>query len=233
MVSDHISERGRRRLGECIPEVSILDIDSVRDSRLPKGGCWERLTTIVNHLDESYVIQLDADTLTLNKPWDVITSVDEGRAFTLVANQAARIITMTELAEVVQGWTQTHVQVLAEQAMGNFQDADNRLYVRGCAAFTGFSKNGVTIDQLVEFSREMESHIGKQKWGEWGGEQVASNYLIASMNDPYILPFEHYPFYKGDLLERYSSSRLCHFIGSNRFDKDVYLKFSQQLISSM
>ncbi|NIB43126.1 hypothetical protein HBA55_26195 [Pseudomaricurvus alkylphenolicus] len=233
VVSDHISEKGCQVLRSCVPEVSILPIDEVRDERLPKGGCWERLTTIVNHLDDSYVIQLDADTLTLNEPVDVIDCVKKGRSFTLVANPTAKVVSMTELAEVVKGWTQSHVQVKAEQAMGQFENAANRLYVRGCAAFTGFAKNGVRMQQLVDYSREMESHIGAQKWGEWGGEQVASNYLIASMDNAYVLPFEHYPFYKGDQSEEYSSSRLCHFIGSNRFDRDLYLKLSKRLIKSL
>ena len=65
----------------------IIHIDVISTAGCPKGGTWERLLKILDFTDASYVIQLDADTLTLGPIEDVRRCVQENVSFTQVLSR--------------------------------------------------------------------------------------------------------------------------------------------------
>ena len=124
-----------------------------------------------------------------------------------------------------------HVQILAERALEALPNAENCRYVRGCAGFTGFHRGAITIDDLNKFSSFMEKQIGREKWHEWGSEQVASNYMIDNTENPMVLPIEFYPYWKLGLdLE---NARLVHFLGTHRFDGQAYARHAKQVVRTL
>ena len=46
-----------------IPKARIVKISEVAPGRCPKGSCWERLLLISDLVKDSYIVQLDSDTL--------------------------------------------------------------------------------------------------------------------------------------------------------------------------
>jgi hypothetical protein len=233
VVSDNLSPENQGALKRCVPDIEIRPIDEVRSSALPTGGCWERLTSIVSQNSEDYVIQLDADTLTLAPPLEVMAAVNKNECFTLVSTEDCRMMTFKEVSDYVQGWQYSGPQVSAEKAFKGCRDASERRYVRGCAAFTGFAKNSTKMEQLESFSDEMIGQLGTVKWSEWGSEQVASNYLVASAPACHLLPFEKYPYYSPDMSIDEKAISLYHFIGTHRFKKRKYQSLARAVIESL
>ena len=52
-------------LGKHVPGLVIHALKTYREADLPIGGCWERLSAVARLSETQYVIQLDADTLTV------------------------------------------------------------------------------------------------------------------------------------------------------------------------
>ncbi|MBV8574270.1 MAG: hypothetical protein JOZ58_04420, partial [Acetobacteraceae bacterium] len=75
-----------------LPGVAICDIDAARSEATPKGGCWERLLKLVEIGQQSYVVQLDADTITLGPLGEVAQCIRSGTGFTLSSETDARIV---------------------------------------------------------------------------------------------------------------------------------------------
>src|SRR5688572_4223871 len=63
--------------------VRFLQVRDVPNARCPRGNCWERLLAVVDAAATSYVIQLDADSLTLRDPAELRDFVAGGSCFTL------------------------------------------------------------------------------------------------------------------------------------------------------
>ena len=124
-----------------------------------------------------------------------------------------------------------HVQNEAEKALRRCNDPEGRYYIRACAGFTGFAKQDSPINKIREFSAEVEERVGREKWREWGSEQVASNYLFANSPGSVILPYEQYPFYEPGIDE--SNVKLMHFIGTHRFKKGRYAALALDVIDSL
>jgi hypothetical protein len=76
----------------------------------------------------------------------------------------------------------------------------------------------------------MQAELGK-RWEEWGTEQVASNFLVASSPGGFVLPWPKYCcFYDNEDVAR---SALIHFIGTWRFRGGVYARLGQRVAAEL
>lgn len=226
IVGDRLSEKDIELLRKHINNIEIIDIVDVNTNEFPNGGTWERLLTIIEKSQDHYVIQLDADTITLSMPEEVVQCIAENRSFTLGTEMGQEIITFQDATKLLkdQGNKSQHVQVLAELALDEIDQTNNLKYIRGCSAFTGYAKNTTTIEQAKIISRAIEHKIGKDKWLEWGSEQVASNIAIANSNNPLVLPIKKYHYYKPGV--DFNQFHLLHFVGSYRFNGGEYARLA-------
>jgi hypothetical protein len=176
-----------------------------------------------------YVIQLDADTVTLKPLTEVRDAVVAGRSFVLGERPQQRVTSVEEAKVWATPWQQPGLQIqgVAEYVMPDARLAGAR-YVRGCAGFTGFERTSGLMAPLLEFSNEMRRLTGA-RWTEWGTEQVASNYLVANLGGTTVLPFPDYA--TPDHLP--AGPRFLHFIGSMRFENGSYARTARQVIAEL
>jgi hypothetical protein len=208
----------------------IVPIASVFTHGCPRGGTWERLVRILELARQDYVIQLDADTLTLGEMDDVRACVAANRSFTLGTNTGRDFVSAWDAAKLAQSKPGDHLQDVAERAMDRLRDAKSRRYVRGCSGFAGFARESGGLDLVCDFSSQMASML-KERWTEWGSEQVASNFAVANAPDAMVLPYPAYGSFErsGDP----GRFEFLHFIGSNRYDGGVYTRLSRGFIRSL
>ena len=231
VVSDRLSQQSCDALRRCIPEIDIVPAEDYREPGLPIGGCWERFTYIMRNVCAQYMVQLDADILTLKRPNEVIDAIKQNVSFSLTTKLGLEKMTFVNASYLVWERKSKHIQNEAEKALKDCNNAESRLYIRACAGFAGYAKDSFNIEVVKEFSKEIENKLGHEKWSEWGSEQVTSNYIIANSKDSVILPYEYYPFYEPGIDEK--DIKLFHFIGTHRFKKGRYLGLARQLIKSL
>jgi hypothetical protein len=229
VVSDRLSAREKETINAHVQPVEFLDIGTIDTHGTPRGGCWERLITIVERSASAYTIQLDADTITQSPPGEVLDCVTANRSFTLGTSMGRRVTSVADASAAVRhlATPRAHVQVAAEAAFDQLPHRD-ALYVRGNAAFAGFARGHHTITALRSFSDAMTMILGKEKWWEWGSEQVASNYMIANSADPLVLPFDRYRYYQPGV--RIDTCPFIHFMGPHRFAHGTYRRLARQSI---
>jgi hypothetical protein len=211
-----------------INPVVIVSIDSIDTGPCPSGGAWERLVAIMELIEHSYVIQLDADTVTVEHPSQVREHYLQNRPFTLGTRMCQEILPLPEFSKVVRGLRGDHINLLGEQVLSNLPQMKDLKYVRGCAGFTGFAKNCFSKGQLEEFSASLSEPLG-ERWTEWGTEQIASNFIISNATDGRVLPYPAYANFD-PRLDR-SESKFIHFIGTYRFWGGVYARTARDFIA--
>lgn len=207
----------------------LIHITDVNTNGFPIGGCWERILTILDLLNEFYVIQLDSDTLTRNYVAEVLECIRFNRSFTLGTKQGKELVWLPEASRRARAFKGTHVQDEAERNIFRLSDAEHKRYVRGSAGFAGFAKGAQSRDTAAAFSEKMIEFIG-EKWTNWGSEQVTSNYLIANAPEAVVLPHPKYTCF--DPERGPGEAAFLHFIGSNRYDKRIYTSESRLVIRS-
>lgn len=235
VVDDGLSAKSRRILEDHLEGIQFIPSHEVDVGDCPRGGCWERLVTISRLCINHYIVQLDSDTVTTNTPTEVLECINMNRSFTLGTPRHAPLgrvcLPVQETSRFASDIESDHVQILAERVLEALPNAENCRYVRGCAGFTGFHRGAITIHDLEQFSSFMEKQIGREKWHEWGSEQVTSNYMIANTENPMVLPIEFYPYWKPGLdLE---NAQLVHFLGIHRFKGQEYVRQAQAAIRAL
>jgi hypothetical protein len=145
-----------------VPQINILAMTDYRSTVCPTGACWERLLSIASLTDKYYVIQLDADTLTL----DTLSEV---------ADCAARNISFT-----IGTWDNQQFETMSERS-----SLSRPAYDRGDRHVQ------IVSESFFVQLKEIESLIG-DKWKEWGSEQVMSNLVVANSPQAAILPHPEY-----------------------------------------
>lgn len=211
-----------------VPGLVIEPIDEFRDPLFPHGGTWERLMAIASLSRDDYVIQLDADTLTLGPIPEVVAAVATGRSFTIGTWDGQEIESIgerVEHAKIVKGSGVRHVQVEAEASLDGLRDAGRLYYVRGCSGFAGFAPSFERMELMRDVSPQMERLLGPT-WRQWGSEQVMSNLLVANAPSALVLP---HPAYCDCTKIRSDVTRFVHFIGSCRFSDGVYARMINEL----
>lgn len=227
VVDDGLTARDRALIEYHLGQVRFVPTVSVELGPCPAGGTWERLLTIARLTAEHYVIQLDADTLTLNRPDEVIECIRDNRPFTLGTSSGKEIVSVQQACEHAIRARTDHVQSHAEQVLSALQNADTLKYVRGCSGFAGFSHGGDVESRIHSFSTQMEQLLGAGKWREWGSEQVTSNFTISNLPGAIVLSPTRYPFWKPGIDIR--QSVLVHFFGPYRFSEGMYVQQARKV----
>ncbi len=232
-----LTAEDRETLSAHIPGIRFFSITGFRSAECPRGGTWERLLFIAEEVQRGYVIQLDADTLTLKPLDEVRDAVRTGHSFTLGTALGRNIVTVGEAAEAARLATRhyesrrvkhIHIQLAAEILLDQLPMSDRSFYARGCSGFTGFARQSIGRTDVERFSREMSTRLGRDRWNEWGSEQVTSNFLVANSAPSRVLPLPGY-----DTFEPYcdlTSSKFIHFLGTHRFRGGVYASKARTVI---
>lgn len=231
IVDDGLRPEDKRILSNHFECIQFVPRSSMGLDTCPTGGCWERLLTLASENKSHYVIQLDSDTLTLAEPAEVLQSIAAGRSFTLGTSSGTHFVALSEASRHAHEDPHKHVQNHAERALGEYPGGAQLKYVRGCAGFTGFAPGKLSIPEIEKFSLQMQKLVGRQKWHEWGSEQVASNFMVANVDDSLVLPVDRYPFWEPGLDIR--QAVLIHFFGTFRFMGGMYIRQGLRIIRQL
>lgn len=221
IVDDGLTEADRATLRRHFDHISFIPSRDASSTNCPRGACWERLLSIADLNAEHYVVQLDADTITLNRPDLVLDCLARGVSFTLGTHDGEHIVSTQEMSRVAAAWTWDHVQVVAEQRMHQLPPEMGTQYVHGCAGFAGFQPGAITRTRVEQVSQAFEALVGMPKWAEWGSEQVTSNFLVANTPGAVVLPPVTYPFWQPGI--DIGQAGLVHFFGTHRFEGGAYV----------
>lgn len=212
----------------------ILNAQMVNTAPAPKGGCWERLLTLLDLRRDAYVIQLVSDTLTLGPLPEVNAAIAAGRPFTLGGGPDSAILSLQEAAQQARGRIgaePVHIQTRAEAILDQLDlpapQAAN--YARGCAAFAGFPINAFGPASALSFSVAAERLLGRH-WHEWGSEQVTSNFLIVNEPQAELLPARQYVNYWRQTL---ADECFVHFPGTHRYHGGAYLRLLRKAVADL
>jgi hypothetical protein len=210
--------------------LSIVPIAGIDTGACPRGGTWERLLYILDLSASRYVVQLDSDILTIAPVPEVVEAITANRSFTLGSDAQYGIVTTDEAAAAIAGEDLRETQFAAEHVLPRIPPETGRLYVRGSSGFAGFARSASSRATAEAFSVAMEAEMGR-RWEEWGTEQVASNFLVASSPGGLVLPWPKYCcFYDNEDVTR---SALIHFIGTWRFRGGVYARLGQRVAADL
>jgi hypothetical protein len=209
-----LDELDRELLRQHVPSLEIYDAARFRRAALPTGGTWERLSAISVLCSETSVVQLDADTVTLDTPSEVVEAATSDRTFILRSEAGVEIVSLEEAASTGRHLQQrsSHIQAVTEARLLELPAGGSFRYARGCSGFTGFGRGAIGPDRLDAVSSMMRSLHGS-RWDEWGTEQVTSNLLAASVEGASMLP--HPRYCNAD--SKNGDTVLAHYIGYARF----------------
>jgi len=222
-----------RKLTTHLPDAEVLRISDIATGVCPTGGCWERLLFISELVGNSYVVQLDCDTLTLADIPEIQECVRENRSFTLLGDSSHPLVEpMLEACERYGGSKEDGVQAVCERSFDQLEKAPELRYLRGNAGFTGFAKGSITRERVEWFSQLMRP-LAQGKWDNWGSEQLASNLLIANSDKPLPLPFPKYLSHWARPEVCYENSAFIHFIGPQRFAKGLYIRMARIVLRDL
>jgi hypothetical protein len=233
ICDENITDADKSILKEHIETIELHNIESFRNNKLPVGGTWERLTALSHFSNDYYVIQMDADTLTLCTPEEVIEAVNGNTPFILgTSTDWNRKISLPEMSDIARNWINegsNHIQALCEsKLMSVFNTTSYEFYIRGCSGFAGFPKNSISTEKLIHISNIFYEKLG-ERWEEWGTEQFTSNLILSNQKDVLILPFSKYT-----TPNNYSGKNtFIHFIGYLRFNNFLYQNLSVRFIKSL
>lgn len=223
-------------LAQQLDHPRVIPIASVVTGPCPQGGTWERLLTILDLRQDAYVIQLDSDTVTLGPVPEIAEAIAAARSFTLRGGTDAELLPLAEVsarARSAAGPGRVHVQSAIEQAMEQLAipgHADLR-YARGCSGFAGFAPAGTGRTLAEAFSAEAERLITRQRWEEWGSEQVTSNFVIANDPGAVLLPYDRYMNYWNEAVA--PGTGFAHFVGTYRYHGGAYAAAARHIIAAL
>jgi len=226
-----LREQDIQLLKHHIPFIELVHISEVKTDPCPKGACWERLLLISKYVQDSYVVQLDSDSLVLDKMSEVDARIAGNRSFALGQPfLGLKIVAAEEIVEALQTHASDYVEIVAEKNFALLKEFKNVRYCRSSACFAGFAKGSFSRDVVERFSGEMEGLIGR-RWYEWGTEKVTSNYIISNSPSASILPYPKYISYYDDPKIDYDQSVYLHFTATHRFMKGFYIERAREVIA--
>lgn len=228
IVADQsLTNNDKKVLSYHIPQLAIFDVNEFYSKKIPQGGCWERLYAISKFVKDDYVIQLDADTLTLGAVSEILSAVKENKGF-LIGTQDKQVFQSFEnyanTAKLLLTGRNDQIQTIAEAHLDLLPKKNGR-YVKGSAAFSGFPKGAFSSQDLEAFSIAMNEIVGS-KWEDWGSEQFASNYIVSNFPESCVLPHPKYCA----VHRRSAESIFLHFPGYVRYKGGAYLKYGYKIL---
>jgi hypothetical protein len=222
-----IEPADRAVLRQQVPHIELRDAHEFTHPDIPRGGTWERLFAIASMVADDYVVQLDADTLTIRPIPEVWEAIQSGTSFVLGEQPETPLRLLPAVREYALPWIGpgAHVQAIAEVEMANVGLPATAGYIRGCSGFTGFPRSADMREIMLDYSRRMQGKLGAD-WKRWGTEQVTSNYIASNMPGAHALPYPKY----GTPDHATAETAFFHFIGSLRFANSQYEKASLRAI---
>jgi hypothetical protein len=211
----------RATLQHHFPGIAFEVLEEIDTGPCQRGGTWERILHILDRARSGYVVQVDCDTLPLAADLgEVAACIAAGVAFTM-ADDGHRIRPLGEVAAAAAREPEDDfIGTVAERAFARYPGAGGLFYVRGSSGLAGFAPGAFPRTHIEEFHGVMEGLLGHDRWREWGTEQCASNFAVANSPGAVILPWPAYSsFGPGGPRE---GVKFFHFIGSWRFDGDVF-----------
>lgn len=228
-----LTAEDRQTLDSHLPGVSIVPISSVSTDQCPKGSCWERLFLIGDMVADTYIVQLDADTITLGDISEVKECIAGNSSFSLLGdNSYPEVESMADACARYRSNTEMMVQPICERSFDQLPESADLNYVRGNAGFTGFAKGSFSRERISWLS-ELMRRIAHERWDDWGSEQVTSNLVIANTPGARLLPFPKYLSYWARPEVQYGKSSFIHFIGPHRFSNGMYVASAKRAIRSL
>lgn len=228
----------RQVLAHHLGDPEIHHISQVDVGPCPRGGTWERLLLLLDLRRDAYVIQLDSDTVTLGPVPEIAEAIGRGCSFTLRGDADAELLPLAGIAartapHLHRDRPDAHVQGAIESVMDQVQitGAGDLRYIRGCSGFAGFALASSGRDLAARFSVEASGLLGKERWAQWGSEQVTSNFVVANEHDPLALPYARYVNFWNDGLP--ATTAFAHFIGTYRFHGGAYGRATKQAIEAL
>ena len=229
-----LTQSDKEILQHHIQPIEIISIADVNNRNCPKGGTWERLLFISDHVPTSYVVQVDSDTLTVRVPEIVQIRIDGNVSFTLGEWPGQEVVCARAAANLVNHLVKDgsdHVQIVSESNLHRLTYDREPRYIRGCSGFAGFARGSFSRSAVERFSQGMANLIGEKKWSEWGSEQVTSNFIVANSEKAQVLPFPEYCFHSPTT--DVESATFVHFIGSHRFHGGRYARLARRIIAQL
>ena len=231
MVADpSITDADRALITKHVVGIEFVRAEDYREPGMPQGGCWERLIAISEYVKTDYVIQIDADTVSLLPMPEVSKAVAEASSFVLATEDGQHLISCGEAAQWAKGRAGSgeHIQILAEANLDQLPRSEHARYVRGCAGFSGFAPGSFSRSQLREFSQTMSGILG-DRWTAWGTEQFTSNFMASNSPCASVLP---HPKYCHPGREQ-PGTVFLHFIGYVRFTTDRYARAARETCAAL
>ena len=224
----------RRLLDWHLDQPERRAINAVEVGACPRGGCWERLLTLLELRRDNYVIQLDSDTVTLGPVDDILAAIDQGRDFTLRGEESSIWLPLDAFGSDFAALPDSaHIQVKIEALMPEVASTVGGLthYVRGCAGFAGFARGGFDRRLAEAFSVAAGARLGAADWAQWGSEQVMSNVFIANEGEPLLLPYDRYLNFWNEPIT--PAAAFVHFVGTFRYHGGAYAVAARQALTSL
>ncbi len=213
------------------PGIEFQVLEDINVGVCQRGGTWERLVYLLDRTRESYVVQVDCDTLAYGPDLnEVVDCIAANRAFTLDGGSGAGIVSLEAAARLARAQPHRYVGIAAEALLDRLTGTAHRQYVRGSSGFAGFAQGGFSRAALEDFHAQMAS-LMPERWHEWGTEQCASNYAVANTPGACVLPGPKY--WNFERSHDTAQSAFLHFIGSNRFDGNRFAELAQRVISEL
>lgn len=230
IIDRDMPEQARHLLTSHFPGIELQILEDIDVGTCQRGGTWERIVYLLMRAEREYVIQMDSDTLAFGADvQEVLDCIAENRAFTLSGGER-EIVSLAEAAQRARKIDHPYVGIAAESLFDRYPGHENLRYVRGSSGFAGISKGGFSKAQIESFHTEMKKLL-PDRWEEWGTEQCASNFAVANCPQARVLPFPKYGNFDSHHDPRDSS--FLHFIGSHRFNDDVFLNYGNQVIDEL
>ena len=227
-----LTNRDLNLLKEHFLPKDIVHINDIKNSVCPKGGCWERILLISEYVQDYFVIQLDADTITFGDIPEAHQRVSDKTSFALGTPTGQFIETMRESNERRRHWPKDHLQIKIEQKFYKLIEYEKLKYVRGGAAFAGFAPGSFSLAELENFSQQMNEIIGED-WTRWGTEQITSNFLVANSPKSKMMPFPKYAGHHPPHNRSYKNSHFIHFYGPYRWANGFYVESAKNFVDSL
>ncbi len=218
----------RRHLDGAVEFLPLADIDV---GRCQRGGTWERLLTCLDLATRHYVVQLDCDTLAMGDLREVREAIASNRPFALAEGAPLRSFAETGRLARRRPEELRHIVDVAEAALADHPEAERWRYVRASSAFAGFAPGSIGRNEIESFHEIMHALVGRDRWRQWGSEQVASNVAVANGPDPVLLPFPDYANITPSI--ELARVRFGHFLGTYRFQNQMLARASLPLIEGM
>lgn len=232
-----LNDADRAVLAQHLGNPKIIHIKDVDTTGFPSGCVWERLLALLDLRTNDYVIQLDSDTVTIGDVPEVRAAIEQGHSFTLRGDVQAEFLPVRQnMDTAVQSYIVppgVHVQRAIEEGMEylDLSTVTAPRYVRGCAGFAGFAPHRDGRESAATFSREATRLLGREKWGEWGSEQVTSNFVVANEADAVLLPYDRYLNFWNEAVP--DDARFLHFVGTHRYSGTAYADATRQAIAHL